>query len=57
MQGTGHTVPMNPGPSLQLWGLPGVPLIDAGADLAALLLAGLERAGLALQAGDVVVVA
>jgi coenzyme F420-0:L-glutamate ligase/coenzyme F420-1:gamma-L-glutamate ligase len=44
-------------PQLQLWGLPGVPLVGAGADLAALLLAALERAGLALQAGDVVVVA
>jgi coenzyme F420-0:L-glutamate ligase/coenzyme F420-1:gamma-L-glutamate ligase len=48
---------MNPEPTLQIWGLPGVPRVCAGDDLAALLLAAVERAGLALQPGDVVVVA
>ncbi|MFO1265395.1 MAG: coenzyme F420-0:L-glutamate ligase [Rubrivivax sp.] len=48
---------MNAGPNLQLWGLPGVPRVRAGDDLAALLLEALRRAGLALQAGDVVVLA
>jgi coenzyme F420-0:L-glutamate ligase/coenzyme F420-1:gamma-L-glutamate ligase len=48
---------MSAAPRLQLWGVPGLPIVRAGDDLAALLLAGLERAGLTLQAGDVVVVA
>ena len=48
---------MNATQQLQLWGVPGLPVVRAGDDLAALLLAGLERAGLALAAGDVVVVA
>ena len=46
-----------PAGQLQLWGVPGLPVVRAGDDLATLLLAGLERAGLALAAGDVVVVA
>ena len=48
---------MNAMQQLQFWGVPGLPVVRAGDDLAALLLAGLERAGLALAAGDVVVVA
>jgi coenzyme F420-0:L-glutamate ligase/coenzyme F420-1:gamma-L-glutamate ligase len=43
--------------SLQLWALPGIPLVQAGDDLAALLLEAVQRAGLVLAAGDVVVVA
>ena len=41
---------------LELQALPGIPLVGAGDDLAALIAAGLERAGIALRDGDVVVV-
>lgn len=42
---------------LVLTALPGIPLVQAGDDLAALILAGLERAGLALTTNDVIAVA
>lgn len=44
-------------PHLALQALPGLPVIAPGDDLAALLAAGLARAGLALADGDVLVVA
>ena len=43
--------------SLVLTALPELPLVRPGDDLAALIAAGLQRAGLRLQAGDVLVVA
>lgn len=43
-------------PALALTALPGLPLIAAGDDLAALTLAALARAGIALQDGDVLVI-
>ena len=43
--------------SLVLTALPELPLVRPGDDLAALIAAGLQRAGLQLQAGDVLVVA
>jgi len=43
-------------PALALSALPGLPLIAAGDDLAALTLAALERAGIVLHTGDVLVV-
>lgn len=42
---------------LELFAVPGLPMVRAGDDLAALILAGLERAGQRLQHRDVVVVA
>lgn len=42
---------------LELHALPGLPLVREGDDLAALIGAGLARAGLAPRAGDVLVVA
>lgn len=42
---------------LTLTALPGVPLIEPGADLAAIILTALTQAGLVLQDGDVLVVA
>ncbi len=42
---------------LVLTALPGLPLVQAGDDLAALILDGLRRAGLTLQAGDVIAIA
>ncbi|NUQ39527.1 MAG: coenzyme F420-0:L-glutamate ligase, partial [Caldilineales bacterium] len=45
---------MNP---LQATALPGIPLIAPGDDLAALTLAGLERAGIPLADGDVLIFA
>lgn len=42
---------------LELQALPGLPMVQAGDDLAALVEAGLARAGLALRAGDVLVLA
>lgn len=42
---------------LSLTALPGLPLIEAGDDLPALITEGLERAGLNLRDGDVIVVA
>ncbi|MCO6416582.1 coenzyme F420-0:L-glutamate ligase [Siccirubricoccus sp. KC 17139] len=42
---------------LELHALPGLPPVQAGDDLAALIAAGLARAGLAVQPGDVLVVA
>lgn len=42
--------------SLMLQALPGLPLIQTGDDLVALILAGLARGGLTLQSGDVLVV-
>ncbi len=44
-------------PQLVLTGLPGVPLVQPGDDLTAITLAGLDRAGIALTDGDVLVVA
>lgn len=41
---------------LQVLGIPGLPEIGAGDDLAALLVAGLDAVGLSLQDGDIVVV-
>ncbi len=48
---------MSPMTSVQLLALPGIPMVQAGDDLAALIEAGLKRASLTLQAGDVLVVA
>jgi coenzyme F420-0:L-glutamate ligase/coenzyme F420-1:gamma-L-glutamate ligase len=42
---------------LVLTALPGLPLVQAGDDLGRLILDGLERAGLALAAGDVIAIA
>jgi hypothetical protein len=42
---------------LELRALPGLPMVREGDDLAALIEGGLARADLALQAGDVLVVA
>ncbi len=42
---------------LELFALPGLPMVQAGDDLAALILAGLDRAGQVLRDRDVVVVA
>lgn len=42
---------------LEILALPGLPQVQAGDDLAALLLQALQRAGLELQAGDVLVLA
>jgi coenzyme F420-0:L-glutamate ligase/coenzyme F420-1:gamma-L-glutamate ligase len=42
---------------LEITALPGIPLVKPGDDLAALLLEALGRAGIALQAGDAMVVA
>jgi len=47
----------DPAPRLTLTALPGIPLIQPGDDLAAIALAGLERAGIALADGDVLAVA
>lgn len=44
-------------PSLSLWALPGVPLVKAGDDLAAIILDAVAGDGLALLDGDVVVLA
>ena len=44
-------------PSLQLFALPGLPLVQAGDDLAGLLSAAIERAGLTSQSDDVLAVA
>jgi len=44
-------------PSLQLFALPGLPMVQAGDDLAGLLSAAMARAGLAPQQGDVLAVA
>ncbi len=43
--------------SLSLHALPGIPMVQPGDDLAALIEAGLARAGLVLQPGDVLVLA
>jgi len=43
--------------SLALHALPGIPMVAAGDDLAALIQAALARAGLTLQPGDVLVLA
>lgn len=43
-------------PRLTLTALPGIPIVRAGDDLVALILEGLARAGIRLEAGDVVVV-
>ncbi|HVY13915.1 MAG TPA: coenzyme F420-0:L-glutamate ligase [Rhodopila sp.] len=42
---------------LELLAIPGLPMVEAGDDLPALILAGLDRAGMALQPRDVVVIA
>jgi coenzyme F420-0:L-glutamate ligase/coenzyme F420-1:gamma-L-glutamate ligase len=47
----------DPASRLQLYALPGLPRIVAGDDLAALTMAALQRAGLALRTGDVLVYA
>lgn len=44
-------------PSLTLTALPGIPLVRPGDDLLSITLAGLDAAGLTLQAGDVLVYA
>ena len=44
-------------PSLQLFALPGLPMVQAGDDLAGLLSAAIERAGLTSQSDDVLAVA
>jgi len=51
------TVAPAPGVRLQLVALPGIPRVEPGADLAALIAAGLEAAGERLQPGDILVVA
>ncbi len=43
-------------PSLTIFALPGIPLIQAGDDLAQIILDSLDRAGLKLQNGDALVV-
>ncbi|HEX2889311.1 coenzyme F420-0:L-glutamate ligase [Vineibacter terrae] len=43
--------------AVQILALPGIPMVKAGDDIAALIEAGLVRAGLRLQAGDVLVIA
>lgn len=43
--------------SLTLTALPGIPLIRLGDDLTALIMAGLARAGLSLESGDVLILA
>src|ERR1700710_2084587 len=42
---------------LELFAIPGLPMVRAGDDLPALIMAGLERAGLVLRDGDVLVIA
>lgn len=42
---------------ITLFAVPGIPLVQPGDDLAALILAGLESAGLGLEDGDVLVIA
>nr|WP_294511875.1 coenzyme F420-0:L-glutamate ligase [uncultured Rhodopila sp.] len=42
---------------LELFAIPGLPMVQAGDDLPALILDGLDRAGLVLHDGDVVVIA
>jgi len=42
---------------LEITALPGMPLVQPGDDLAALIVAGLDRANIALRAGDTLVVA
>jgi coenzyme F420-0:L-glutamate ligase/coenzyme F420-1:gamma-L-glutamate ligase len=49
--------PMGEAARLELTALPGLPLVRPGDDLAALVLAGLERVGLKLAPGDVVALA
>ena len=44
-------------PRLELVGLPGLPLVGPGDDLAAIIAEGLERAGFSLAVGDILVVA
>ena len=48
---------MSTAQQVQLWGVPGLPVVRTGDDLTTLLLEGLQRAGLTLAAGDIVVVA
>lgn len=43
-------------PTLTATALPGIPLIETGADLVAIMLAACERAGLTVEVGDVLVV-
>jgi coenzyme F420-0:L-glutamate ligase/coenzyme F420-1:gamma-L-glutamate ligase len=56
-QGTSAKPAIRCGERLEITALPGLPLIAAGDDLAALVAEGLSRAGIALQDGDVVVLA
>jgi coenzyme F420-0:L-glutamate ligase/coenzyme F420-1:gamma-L-glutamate ligase len=44
-------------PAVRMWGIPGLPLVQPGDDLTALLLEGLHRCGLRAQTGDVLVLA
>jgi coenzyme F420-0:L-glutamate ligase/coenzyme F420-1:gamma-L-glutamate ligase len=48
---------MTPMRAVEILALPGLPMVKAGDDLAALIDAGLERAGIRLRAGDVIAVA
>jgi len=48
---------MTAAPTLALFALPGIPRLAPGADLARVVLDGLDRAGLLLQPGDIVVLA
>src|SRR5258707_5345261 len=43
--------------SLEIRALPNIPMVQAGDDLGALIVVALERAGIALHAGDVLVIA
>ena len=42
--------------SITLTAIEGIPIVKAGDDLAALIATGLDRTGLTLQTGDIVVV-
>lgn len=48
---------MTPTRAVELLALPGLPMVKAGDDLAGLIDAGLERAGIRLRTGDVIAVA
>ena len=52
-----HDAPASMSDRLELFALPGLPIVQAGDDLPALILAGLERAGQVLRERDVVVIA
>ena len=48
---------MRGAPKLVAWAIPDIPLIQAGADIAAIILSRAQAAGLQLQAGDALVIA